>query len=62
MRRLLTRLFDVERSPGYWDLRVPWPAMRLYHRRKFTTSGVEHRLGLYRRGSFEHAIEWWVGG
>lgn len=59
VRRLLRWLLDLEHEPYGWDVRVPWPAMRLFHSRKFTTGGVLHRVGVYRIAAFEYVLEWW---
>jgi len=61
MKRLLRVAFDVESGLHDWDIRL-WPIGRLYYRRKSTTSGVEKRLGVYRLGRGEYAVEWWVAG
>lgn len=62
VKRRLRVLFDVETASHGWDVRA-WPLkFRLYHRRKGTTSGVEHRAGVYRFAAWEYAIEWWQAG
>jgi hypothetical protein len=61
MKRLLKVIFDVETMSHGWDVKLR-PVGRLYYRRKFTTSGVERRVGLYRFGQWERAVEWWVAG
>lgn len=60
--KALRVLFDVETASHGWDIR-PWPMRcRLYYHRKFTTSGVERRVGVYRVGRWEHAVVWWRAG
>lgn len=56
MKRLLRWLFDFERGAHGWDMRVPWPAMRLFYRRGLVPG---HQLGIYRLGAFEYSFVWW---
>lgn len=54
---LVVRALDMECYRETVDVRVPWPAMRLYWRRNHMR--LSREVGIYRLGSFEYSIEWW---